>query len=220
MAETENDIVVETAAGVVTLPRSSVVGIQRDTVAAAQEKQVTRREEWFLVLHRGAVVGWRSTVVTERGGSVRVEERTDFFRPEGGEDASVHRIEVAGRDGRPVEFFLRERYGAGEEIVVGDVEDGRARVRVRRAGTLETRALDLPEGWTLPLPAWAAFLDASAPGETRAIVALDPRRLVPTPMVLRRDADAAAPSSGDRRPCRALSLTSEASATRALYRPG
>jgi hypothetical protein len=91
-------------------------------------------------------------------------------------------------------------------------------VRVSRGGTVENRAIDLPDGCTLALPAWSRFLEEAKPGEKRAMKVFDVRALKAVDLVLRRDEDDLAP--GDPRPCRAVTLASDVRTERAFYRPG
>ncbi len=207
-------------AGTLAVPRDRIKLIERARTKTPTPRQITRADEWFLVFHRGKVVGWRHLVLTEAPGRTRAEERTVFFLPGGGDDVEVHHVEVAGAKGEPREFLVSERYGKDTESVAGQVHDGRIIAYVRRAGRQETVNVEAPPAFRLPLLAWADFQRTAAPGETRAVTTLDLRRIVPATHLLRREPDAPAPLSNDPRPCRALSLEGDARLQRALWRPG
>ncbi|MGQ0613406.1 MAG: hypothetical protein ACT4PV_06695 [Planctomycetaceae bacterium] len=207
-------------AGTLAIPRERIQLIERARTPTPTPRLITRADEWFLVFHRGKVVGWRHLVLTEAPGRTRAEERAVFFLPGGGEDVEIHCVEVAGAKGEPREFLLSERYGGETDSVAGQVHDGRIVAYVRRAGRQETVSIDAPPGFRLPLLAWAEFQRSAAPGETRAVTTLDLRRMVPATHLLRREPDAPAPLSNDPRPCRALSHEGDARLQRALWRPG
>jgi len=216
--EGERHVVVEVGSGRIRVPRAEIKLIERIAPRRTPARTVTQRDEWFHVLHRGRLVGWRRVVLTEGPNRVQVEEQTVFFRPGGGDDVNIRRVEAADRDGRPLEFLLMETYGNKMEVVSGQVKDGKVTVQVRRDGKHQTRTLALPEGWTLALPAWARFLDRAKAGETRSIRALDLRRLRTVRVVLRREDDTTAP--GETKLCRAITLARDARVARAFYRPG
>ncbi|MCK6459363.1 MAG: hypothetical protein L6Q95_05655 [Planctomycetes bacterium] len=216
LEENDEEVVIDMGAGHLRIPRAQVRLVERGAAPEAPSKTITKRDEWFLVLHREKVVGWQHVVETVRGGRRQVQEETVFFKPGGGDDVSTRRVETEDDDG-PAEFLLFESYGGEAEITSGSVRDGRAHARVSRGGIVENRVVDLPEGCALALPAWSRFLDDAKPGETRAMKVFDVRALRPVDLVLRRDEDDAAP---DRRPCRAVTLASDVRTERALYRPG
>jgi len=220
VSEGPSTVVLEVGAGRLSIARERIRLIERHVAARDAERARTHRDEWSLVLHGGAVVGWRRVVHTERPGAIRIEERTVFFREGGGEEFDIRRVEVEDDAGHPVEFLHMERYGHRMEVVSGDATPGGALVQIRRDGKLETRAMDLPEGWRLALPAWSRFLASSASGEMRTIRALDPRSLRVQELVMRRQPDRAAPAGADRRPCRAVELASDLRSARAFFRPG
>ncbi len=214
--ESDQAIVVDVGAGTVTVPRRLVRLIERGGAGRAEHNVLTQRDEWFLVTHRGKLVGWRRLVHTEGPDRIHVEERTVFFRPGGGDDVDIRRVEVADKDGRPLEFLLSETYGRHTEMVSGQVCDGGALVRVRRDGKLKIRELKLPSRWTLALPAWSRFLRDAKEDERRTITALDLRRLRPVQLVMRRDGD----TEDNARVCRTLTLAGDFRPARALYLPG
>jgi hypothetical protein len=218
--QTREAVVLDLGAGRITIPRSSIRLVERDVRGRTAHATVTQRDEWFLVLHRDKVVGWRRLVQVRQPRRVQVEERTVFFRPGGGDDVSIRRVETADGAGRPLEFLLMESYGNRTEVTSGRVvEGGRTLVQVLRDGKSGTSQLDLPEGWVLALPAWSRFQADARAGEVQAITALDLRRLATVKLVLRREEDAAAPEASDPRPCRALTLVRDSRASRALFRP-
>ncbi|MHC4547253.1 MAG: hypothetical protein ACYTEZ_00630 [Planctomycetota bacterium] len=219
VAETEDHVVLDLGAGRITVPRTSIRLVERGASRRPLRATDTRRDEWFLVLHRDKVVGWRRFVETRQPDAVQVEERTVFFRPGGGEDVSIRHVETADRAGRPREFLLMESYGSRTEVTSGRVVGDRVTVRVLRDGAPRVRELRLPAGWVLALPRWSRFVTEAEPGEVRTITALDVRRLRPVQLVLRRDQDVPAPESADPHPCRALTLVGDFRRARALYRP-
>ena len=210
-------VIIEIGSGRVTVPREDVRLVERAATRRAPSRTITQSDEWFHVLHRGRLVGWRRVVHTEGPKRVQVEERTVFFRPGGGDDVDIRRVEASDREGRPLEFLLMERYGNQMEVVSGQVKNGQALVQVRRDGKLRTDALELPAGWTLALPAWARFRESARPGESRSIRVLDLRRLRTVRVVLRREQDTQAP--GETKKCRAVTLIADTRVSRAFYRP-
>ena len=216
VSQTADRVVVDVGGGEVSLPRSRVRLIERGVLDRSPGKLVTQRDEWFLVLHRGKLVGWRRIVHTEGPRRVHVEERTVFFRPGGGDDVDIRRVEVADRAGRPLEFLLSETYGRRTEMVSGQGRGEKAIVRIRRDGRMRVEELQLPKEWTLRLPAWSRFLESAEPGETRTIQALDLRRLRPVELVLSREPDA----DRNARTFRTLRLVGDFRPSRAWYRPG
>jgi hypothetical protein len=220
VSESETEVVVDVGGGRITLPRAAVRLVERGATKREARSVVTRRDEWFLVLHRGQLAGWRHVVHTESNRRVQVEERTVFFKPGGGDDIDIRRVETADLQGRPLEFLLMESYGNEMEVLSGKVCERGLRVRIHREMQIETKEVDLPDGWVLALPAWSRFLHEAKPGESRTVIALDPRRLKAVRLLLRREEDAAAPGPSDTRLCRALSLSGDARRSRALFRPG
>jgi hypothetical protein len=216
LEENDQEIVIDLGAGKLRIPRAQVRLVERGAAPEAPPKTLTKRDEWFLVLHRDKVVGWQHLVETLRGGRRQVQEETVFFKPGGGDDVSTRRVETEDAEG-PAEFLLFESYGGEAEVTSGTVRGGKAHVRVSRDGVVENRVVDLPEGCALALPAWSRFLEEAKPGEKRAMKVFDVRALKPVDLVLRRDEDDAA---RDRRPCRAVTLASDVRTERALYRPG
>ncbi len=220
--EGESSIVVDFGGGKMTVPRSRIRLIER-VATAAPKKLTTMRDEWFLVLHRERVAGWRRVVHTERPGRVTVEERTVFFRAGGGVDIDTRRVEAADGEGRPVEFLLMETYGKTTEITSGKKIRGQWTVQITRDGKTDPRDLSSMEvfgdDWVLPLPAWSRFLSSARPDESKTLRALDVRRLKLVSLVLHRDRDTTAPDR-DAGGCRALRLDGKIQRTRALYRPG
>jgi len=219
-AEDAREVTLVLEAGALAIPRDKIRLVERARTPSPPRRQVTRADEWFLVFHGARVVGWRHLVLTEAPGRTRAAERTVFFRPGGGDDVEIHRVEIAGPGGRPEEFLLSERFEGRDESVAGQVRGARVVAYVRREGRQETVLLDAPQGFALPLLAWADFQRTAAPGETRAVTTLDLRRLEPATHLLRREPDAPAPLANDPRPCRALSHEGEARPQRALWRPG
>ena len=219
--QTRDAVVLDLGAGRITVPRASIRLLERGVRGRSAHATVTQRDEWFLVLHRDKVVGWRRLVQVCQPRLVQVEERTVFFRPGGGDDVSIRRVEASDGAGRPLEFLLMESYGNRTELTSGRVmKGGRTLVQVLRDGKSETSELDLPPGWVLGLPAWLRFQTDAKAGEVSAITALDLRRLTTVKLVLRRDReDAAAPGTSDPRPCRALTLVRDSRRSRALFRP-
>ncbi|MHC4732310.1 MAG: hypothetical protein ACYS6Z_17215, partial [Planctomycetota bacterium] len=218
--QTRDAVVLDLGAGRITVPRASIRLLERGVRGRAAHATVTQRDEWFLVLHRDKVVGWRRLVQVRQPRRVQVEEHTVFFRPGGGDDVSIRRVEASDGSGRPLEFLLMESYGNRTELTSGRVvEGGHTLVQVLRDGKSETSEPDLPQGWVLGLPAWSRFQTDAKAGEVRAITALDLRRLTTVKLVLRRDEDAAAPEASDPRPCRALTLVRDSRRSRALFRP-
>jgi hypothetical protein len=218
--QTPRVVVLDLGAGRITVPRTSIRRVERGVRGDRPHATVTQRDEWFLVLHRDKVVGWRRLVQIRQPRRVQVEERTVFFRPGGGDDVGIRRVETADGAGRPVEFLLMESYGNRTELTSGRVgRGGRTYVQVLRDGRSTTAELDLPTGWVLALPAWSRFQADAEAGEVKAITALDLRRLRTVKLVLRREADAAAPEASDPRPCRALTLVRDERKSRALFRP-
>lgn len=217
--ENEREVVLELEAGRIAIPRSKVRLVERNATPRALRKSATWADEWFLVLHRGKVVGWRHVAHTAAADRLRAEERTVFFRPGGGEDVAVHRVEVADAEGRPVEFFHAERFGDRFESVVGHARGNEAVAQVHRDGKRESVALAMPEGWVLELPAWARFRRDAEPGEARVVTALDPRLLRPREVLFRREEDAVAPGESDPRAARALSVERAGKVERAFVRP-
>jgi hypothetical protein len=203
-------------AGRVAVPRRLVRLVERGRTSSTTRKVLTQRDEWFLVTHRGRLVGWRRLVHTEGAQRIHVEERTVFFRPGGGDDVDIRRVEVADRSGRPLEFLLSETYGRRTDMVSGQVVDGKAFVRVRRDGRLRVKELKLPAHWRLALPAWSRFLKNAKKNERRTLTALDVRRLRPVQLVMTRNGDA----ENNARVCRTLTLAGDFGQARALYRPG
>ena len=216
VSESDESLVVELRAGRVTLPRRLVRAIERGAADRAHARQVTQRDEWFLVMHRDRLVGWRRIVHTEGPERIHVEERTVFFRDGGGTDVDFRRVEVVDRNGRPIEFLYAETYGRKTDMTTGQVVGDKVIVRVRRRGKLNVRELELEDGWTLALPAWSRFLGRARPGETKTIRALDLTRLRTVELVLRRESDARV----DRRACRAVTLAGSFRPARAYYVPG
>jgi len=216
--ERADAIVLDLGGGRIRLPRAHVRLVERGASRDPVPRTVTQRDDWFLVLHRDKVVGWRREVLTAGPRWLTAEEHTVFFRPGGGDDVGVRRVETAARDGTPRDFLFMEVYGKRMEVVTGRRARGRVVARVLRDGEWTTRELDLPEGWRLALPAWSRFLENARPGESRTLTALDPRRLRTVSLLLDRGEDTAAP--GGVRRCRALRLRGEARSARALYRPG
>jgi hypothetical protein len=217
LEENDDEVVIDMGAGRLRIPRAHVRLVERGAAPEAPPKTLTKRDEWFLVLHRGKVVGWQHVVETVRDSRRQVQEETVFFKPDGGDDVSTRRVEIEDADG-PAEFLLFESYGGDAEVTSGTVRDGKAHVRVNRGGTVENLVLDLPLGCALALPAWGRFLEEAKPGERRAMKVFDVRQLKAVDLVLRRDEDDAA--AGDRKPCRAVTLASDVRNERALYRPG
>jgi len=217
--ENDREVVLELEAGRIALPRAKVRLVERNATPDPLRKAVTWADEWFLILHRGKVVGWRHVVHAKAPDRLRAEERTVFFKRAGGEDVSIHRVEVSDPEGRPLEFLLTERYGDTVESVAGFVTPQQAVAYVRRGAKTETVTLDPAAGWVLELPAWARFRRDASEGETRTVCALDLRLLQPRTVLFRRDADEVAPDGADRRPCRALSLQRDERLERVLVRP-
>jgi len=218
--QTRETVVLDLGAGRITVPRAAIRLVERGVRGRTAHATVTQRDEWFLVLHRDKVVGWRRLVQIRQPRRVQVEERTVFFRPGGGDDVNLRRVETADGAGRPLEFLLMESYGNRTEVTSGRVaEGGRTIVQVLRDGKSATSQLDLPEGWVLVLPAWSRFQADAKAGEVQVITGLDLRRLATVRLVLRREEDAAAPEASDPRPCRALTLVRDSRASRALFRP-
>lgn len=217
LEENDEEVVIDMGAGKLRIPRAQVKVVERGAAPEAPPKTLTKRDEWFLVLHRGKVVGWQHIVETVRASRRQVQEETVFFKPEGGDDVSTRRVEIEDAEG-PAEFLLLESYGGDSEVTSGTVRDGKAHVRVSRAGGVENKIIDLPVGCALALPAWSRFLEEARQGEQRAMKVFDVRTLKAIDLVLRRDDDDAAP--GDRKPCRAVTLASDVRSERALYRPG
>ncbi|MHC4931382.1 MAG: hypothetical protein ACYTGV_04235 [Planctomycetota bacterium] len=220
VSESETEVVVDVGGGRITLPRAAVRLVERGATKREKRSVVTRRDEWFLVLHRDRLAGWRHVVHTESNHKVQVEERTVFFKPGGGDDIDIRRVETADLQGRPLEFLLMESYGNEMEVLSGQVRKEGLQVRIHRGMQIETKDVELPDGWVLALPAWSRFLHEAKPGEARTVTALDPRRLKTVRLLLRREEDAAAPGPSDTRLCRALSLSGDARRSRALFRPG
>ena len=219
--ETDDSVVLEMSAGKMRIPRARVRLIERNADSRAVGKVETRRDEWFLVLHRGKVTGWRHVVATQGPNVYQIEEHTVFFRPGAGDDVAIRRVETASRTGEPREFLLMESYGKQMEVTNGQVTpDGRLVVRVVKRGQPKTRTVAMPKGWRFALPAWSRFLDDAKPGESRKVMVLDPRRLRSVAMVLQRDDDTASPERTDPRPCRSISRADTVRRARALYRPG
>jgi len=215
--ETETAVVVDVGAGRITVARKRIRAIERGAWEREPARQVLQRDEWFLVLHRSRLVGWRRVIHTEGPERVHAEERTVFFRPGGGDDVDIRRVEVADRKGRPIEFLLSETYGKQTDMVTGHVEGKtRVNIRIRRRGKLTLKQLEMPAGWTFALPAWSGFLRGSKPGESRTITALDLYKLRPVELVLRREADSAVGTT----PARAITLAGDFRPARALYVPG
>ena len=218
--ETDDHVILEMGAGRMTVPRSEIRLVERGATRSAPRRVETLRDEWFLVLHHSKVVGWRRVVVIAQPHRTQVEERTIFFRPDGGTDVDIRRVESVDPDGRPLEFLLMESYGKTMEVTSGQVVLGKVEVRIHRNGETIYRELDLPKDWTLALPAWSRFLDEANPGAARTITALDLRRLRPVQILLRRaPEDAPAEVDGHTRRCRAVTLTSDVRTARSLYRP-
>jgi hypothetical protein len=218
--ESDDAVVLDVGGGRMRIPRGCIRLVERNATSEPPRKVRTRRDEWFLVLHREKVAGWRHVVATEGRDYVQAEEHTVFFRPNGGDDVSIRRVETAARDGVPREFLVMESYGASMEVVSGKVHRGRIHVQIVRDGATETRDVTMPAGWRLALPASSDFLESAAPGETKTITVLDPRRLRPVRLLLQRHDDAASPERGDPRPCRSITFGDAVRRTHALYRPG
>jgi len=217
LAEDDEEVVIDLGGGKLRIPRRRVRLVERGTAPDAPPRTLTKRDEWFLVLHRDKVVGWQHLVETLHGSRRQVQEETVFFRPGGGDDVSMRRVETDDENG-PLEFLLFESYAGDAEVTSGQVRDGKASVRVSRGGRTEDVVIDLPEECALALPAWSRFLEESRPGETRRLTVLDARALKTVTLLLRRDEDDAPP--GDARPCRAVTLASDVRTERAFYRPG
>jgi len=217
LEETDEEVVIDLGAGKLRVPRTQVRLVERGAAPEAPQRTLTKRDEWFLVLHMDKVVGWQHLVETLRGSRRQVQEETVFFRPGGGDDVSLRRVETDDEQG-PAEFLLFESYAGDSEVTSGTIRDGKAHVRVVRGGRIENTVVDLPEGCALALPAWSRFLEEAKPGEARELKVFDVRLQQPVDLVLRRDEDDAAPD--DLRPCRAITLASDVRKERALYRPG
>jgi len=217
LEENDDEVVIDMGAGKLRIPRAQVKLVERGAAPETPQHTLTKRDEWFLVLHRGKVIGWQHVVETLRGTRRQVQEETVFFKPGGGDDVSTRRVEIEDAGG-PSEFLLFESYGGDSEVTSGTVRGGKAYVRVNRGGTVDNIVVDLPEGCTLALPAWGRFLEEAKPGERRAMKVFDVRQLKVIDLVLLRDEDDAAAS--DRKPCRAITLASAVRNERALYRPG
>ncbi|MFI5403607.1 MAG: hypothetical protein ACHQ1G_11775, partial [Planctomycetota bacterium] len=217
LEENDEEVVIDLGAGKLRVPRHRVRLVERGVAPEAPSKTLTQRDEWFLVLHRDKVVGWQHLVETLHGSRRQVQEETVFFRPGGGDDVSLRRVETDDENG-PQEFLLFESYAGDAEVTSGSVRDGKAHVRVTRGGQVENTVIDLPEECALALPAWSRFLEDARPGESRKLTVLDVRTLKTVTLLLRRDEDDAPP--GDPRPCRAVTLASDVRTERALYRPG
>jgi hypothetical protein len=216
VSESRAFVVIDVGTGEVKVPRRLVRLVERGAVKRDVARQLTQRDEWFLVLHRDQLVGWRRLVHTEGPERVHVEERTVFFRPGGGDDVDIRRVEVSDRKGRPVEWLLSETYGRKTDMVTGQVVGDKAAVKFRRGAKLETRTIDVPADWRLPMPAWSRFLAYADKGESRTITALDIRHLRPRRVTLTRGPDTSVGS----RVCRTLKLGGEIRAKRAYFVPG
>ena len=219
--ESDEAVVLDVGTGKLTLARSTIAFVERHTSETAEPAPIARRDEWFLILHREKIVGWRHFVHLERPHRTHVEDHTVFFRPGGGDDIAVRRVEIADDHGRPLEFLYSETYGAEQETVAGHMISGKLIVLRRRNGKQETLRPELAEGWELSLPAWTRFQTDAAPGEVRTVHSLDTRRLKPVLLMLRRGPDAPAPdAAAGFLPCRALEQTTDGRIVRTLYRPG
>lgn len=219
--ESDEAVVLHVGTGTLTLARSAIAFVERHTGDTPEPAPITRRDEWFLILHRKKVVGWRHFVHLERPHRTHIEDHTVFFRPGGGDDIAVRRVEIADDKGNPVEFLHSETYGSEQETVAGHMINGKLIVLRRRAGKQETLRPELPEGWELSLPAWARFQAEARPGEVRTVQSLDTRRLKPVLLMLRRGPDAPAPdAAAGFLPCRALEQTRDGRILCTLYRPG
>jgi hypothetical protein len=216
LEENDEEVVIDLGGGKLRVPRRRVRLVERGAAPEAPSRTLTKRDEWFLVLHRQKVVGWQHLVETLHGSRRQVQEETVFFRPGGGDDVSLRRVESDDENG-PLEFLLFEAYAGDAEVTSGSVRDGKAHVRVARGGRTEDTVIDLPEDCALALPAWSRFLDEAKTGEARKLTVLDVRALRPVTLLLRRDEDDAPP--GESRPCRAITLASDVRTERALYRP-
>ncbi len=220
VSETETQIVLDVGAGTITLPRTRIVVVERGVTAETPGAVKTPRDEWFLVLHRKKVVGWRRILHTESATRCMVEERVVFFREGGGDDISIHRVETADAAGVPRDFLYRERYGSDEESAWGSVRDGKLHAFVRSKGEQRNVVLSPPEGWAFPLVAWSRFMQEAHADQAKTVLALDPRRMRFVRLLLRRDVDASAISNGKAKPYHTLSLKHGGTVARALFRPG
>jgi RNase P/RNase MRP subunit p29 len=216
VSETRSTVVVDIGTGEVEVPRRLVRLIERGASERDVARQLTQRDEWFLVLHRERLVGWRRLIHTEGPERVHVEERTVFFRPGGGDDVDIRRVEVADLDGRPLEFLLSETYGKQTDMVSGQVLGDTAAVKVRRGTKVEARTIEVPADLRLPLPTWSRFLAYADPGESRTISVLDVRHLRTRRVTLTRGPD----KSIGQRVCRTLKLGGETRQKRAFFVPG
>ena len=69
LEENDEEVVIDMGAGNLRIPRAQVRLVERGA-AQAPRKTLTKRDEWFLVLHRDKVIGWQHVVETVRDGKV------------------------------------------------------------------------------------------------------------------------------------------------------
>jgi len=167
-AANERFVVLAMASGEIRLPRSEVARIRRDVGETAGERRVVRRDEWFFLVEDEAVVGWARVLHSEQGGRIQVEERRFVF--EGRRDR--RRVEIATRDGRPLEYLWIESRPGAMEVWSGQIDDGRHVRQHRAEGAIETTTGDWPKGAVLPLCAWSV---ARLDGRTAKGALFDPR---------------------------------------------
>ncbi len=216
--ENSKEVVLDVGGGTIHVARARIRLLERGADKTTAPRKITARDEWFLVLHRDKLVGWRRIVHTVRPDRVQVEERTVFFRPGGGDDVSIRRVETVDARGRPLDFMLMEAYGLRTELVSGQrARDGSFTVRVRGKDGVTRRKVKLPDDCTLALPAWSRFLQTAKRDEVRTISVLDPRSGRVSPVVLRRGADRAAPDGTVERELQATGAILRA---KAAFRPG
>jgi len=219
VSATKDAIVLDLGSGTIELPRSSIRLIEH-AAGELQKPRVAERDEWFLVIHSGEVIGWRRLLHVEGEDHCLVEERTVFFARDGSAEVDIHRVEQSDADGNPLEFTYRELYGADGESACGTVKNGKVEVIVRNADGVRAQTLNPAPGWRLPLIAWSRFLLKAGPDESEAVRALDPRRMTIVRLWMRRDGDRVANTDGRARPMRGVTLRHGSMVRRAFFRPG
>ncbi len=219
VSATKDSIVLDLGSGTIELPRTSIRLIEQ-AAGELKKRRVAERDEWFLVVHRGEVIGWRRLLHVEGEDHCLVEERTVFFARDGSAEVDIHRVEQSDADGNPLEFTYRELYGADGESACGTVKNGKMEVIVRNADGVKVQTMKPAPGWRLPLIAWSRFLLKAGPDESAAVRALDPRRLRIVRLWMRRDGDRVANTDGSARPIRGVTLRHGSMVRRALFRPG
>ena len=151
VAQSDKFVVLEMASGEIRIAASDVAAVERgkpDLVAAPRK---IRRDEWFFLLKEERIVGWRRLLHWEQGDRVQVEERRALFA----DRSDRRRVEIARKDGTPLEYLWIEGKPGDMQVWSGQIRDGRHIRQTRKDGTIETASSPWTKGVQLPLIARA-----------------------------------------------------------------